>query len=348
MNITFFIGNGFDINIGLQTRYQDFYPYFLEKSDTNNMIRTWLDQSDKLWSDLEENLGLEMGKVQEEKLECFYKDKEELDSLLIEYLEREQDKYSVEDSDTIMKEFSRSMLDFYSELPTEDISAIKKVMEIYKDSEFVYSYITFNYTNILDRIIDLYDEKTRVIATHTGSGNRRVNRIGNVMHIHGTTDEEMILGVNDKEQIDNIILKNNDIFLDTFIKRRMNSAIRQRKTEKALEIINSSHIICIFGMSIGNTDKMWWEILTEWLINNNNNILLIYWKGYEDALKKKLPARMVIIDNIIKRKLFDKGKGRYDETYYDSIKDRIIITYNSRIFSLPEVGTNCVRNIFDW
>ena len=28
MNVTFFIGNGFDINIGLKTKYSDFYPYF--------------------------------------------------------------------------------------------------------------------------------------------------------------------------------------------------------------------------------------------------------------------------------------------------------------------------------
>ena len=31
MNITFLIGNGFDINLGLKTRYTNFYPYYLEK-----------------------------------------------------------------------------------------------------------------------------------------------------------------------------------------------------------------------------------------------------------------------------------------------------------------------------
>lgn len=39
MNITFLIGNGFDINLGLNTRYSDFYPYFVEKSTETNMIR---------------------------------------------------------------------------------------------------------------------------------------------------------------------------------------------------------------------------------------------------------------------------------------------------------------------
>lgn len=29
MNITFLIGNGFDINLGLKTRYVDFYDFYL-------------------------------------------------------------------------------------------------------------------------------------------------------------------------------------------------------------------------------------------------------------------------------------------------------------------------------
>lgn len=28
MNILFLIGNGFDINLGMQTRYTDFYKYY--------------------------------------------------------------------------------------------------------------------------------------------------------------------------------------------------------------------------------------------------------------------------------------------------------------------------------
>lgn len=38
MNITFFIGNGFDINLGLNTTYSSFYPYFIDKARENNMI----------------------------------------------------------------------------------------------------------------------------------------------------------------------------------------------------------------------------------------------------------------------------------------------------------------------
>ncbi|HIR76484.1 MAG TPA: hypothetical protein IAB97_06215 [Candidatus Choladousia intestinipullorum] len=74
MNITFLIGNGFDINLGLKTRYSDFYPYFIEKSTETNMIRTWLEADELLWADLEEQLGNKLENVKESEQDKFYED----------------------------------------------------------------------------------------------------------------------------------------------------------------------------------------------------------------------------------------------------------------------------------
>lgn len=340
MNITFFIGNGFDINIGLKTKYSDFYPYFKKRSQEKNMIRNWIDGHEQDWADLEEKLGQEIERVSEEELEKFYEDKEELDKLLIEYLESEQRKYIFEDKEQIIKEFSRSMLDFSSGLPMDDVESIKETMEKYKNEDFIYSYIIFNYTNILDKIIALYNKNSRVISNHQCNGGVRSNSIGKTIHIHGTTNEEMILGVNDEGQIKNDFLKKDSLFLDTFIKKRMNRSIGQRKTDKVLETINKSHIICIFGMSLGNTDKMWWEELIKWLITNENNKLVIFWKEYEAALKRKLPSTLIRLNEQIRKEIYGKGKGKYDDSYYSKIKNRIMISYNSDIFSLPKIQEN--------
>lgn len=336
MNITFFIGNGFDINLGLQTKYSYFYPYFIKNAQMDNMIRGWIDGNEQYWADLEEKLGQELEKVSENKLDQFYEDKEELDRLLIEYLEKEQERYCFDDKEEIKKEFSRSMLNFYLGLPVNDVNSIKATMEKYRNEEYVYSYITFNYTDVLDNIVALYGN-AKAIANHQSSIGERNNRIGKIIHIHGTTDEEMILGVNDESQIDNEFLKKENIFLDTFIKKRMNNSIGQRKTEDAVDTINKSHIVCVFGMSIGNTDKMWWEELIKWLVSDENNKLVIFWKGYEDALKKKLPSTMIRLNEKIRKEIYQKGKGKYDESYYSRIKDRIMISYNASIFSLPKV-----------
>ena len=126
MNITFFIGNGFDVNLGLKTRYSDFYPYFEEHAKENNMIRNWIDGKEKLWADLEEKLGQELRNVEQEQLNQFYEDKEEMDMLLIEYLEQEQQKYGFDDLDLIKKEFSRSMINFLDGLSDNEINSINK------------------------------------------------------------------------------------------------------------------------------------------------------------------------------------------------------------------------------
>lgn len=339
MNITFLIGNGFDINLGLQTKYSCFYPYFIENARKDNMIRCWIDGKEQYWADLEEKLGLELEKVSEEKLEQFYEDKEELDRLLIEYLEKEQKRYIFEDEEVIKKEFTRSMLNFSLGLSVNDINSLKQTMEKYKNEDFVYSYITFNYTDVLDKIVKLYSDNN-VIANHQGIGLSKSNRIGRIIHIHGTTNEEMILGVNDESQIQNDYLKTENIFLDTFIKERMNNSIGQRKTENAISIINDSHIICIFGMSIGNTDRMWWEELIKWLGSNESNKLVIYWRGFEEALKKRLPGTITRLNEKIRKDIFQKGKGKNDENYFSNIKDRIMICYNTGIFSFPKVHEN--------
>lgn len=66
MNIVYLIGNGFDINIGLKTRYKDFYDYYLalDSSGDNEHVKKLkehlketLSTDDKYWSDLEIALG---------------------------------------------------------------------------------------------------------------------------------------------------------------------------------------------------------------------------------------------------------------------------------------------------
>lgn len=148
----------------------------------------------------------------------------------------------------------------------------------------------------------------------------------------------MILGVNDVNQINSGFLKNDAEFLDTFIKRRMNNSIGQRKTEHAQKLIEDSHIICIFGMSIGSTDKMWWEEIVKWLNRSDNNKLVIYYKGYNDELDRKLPVNTIRLNNRLKREILEKGRADVKIPNIDKVKERIFISYNSDIFNFKEIG----------
>lgn len=337
MNITFFIGNGFDINLGLNTAYSSFYPYFIDKARENNMIRKWLEEDKLNWADLEKKLGEKLGEVSEDTLKQFYDDKEELDRLLIEYLEKEQKRYCFDDEESIIEEFNRSMLEFYAGMSVKDINSIEETLKMHKNEEFTYSYIDFNYTNILDKIIELYGDEKRIIGSHQGIHATRNNSIGSVLHIHGTVDEEMILGVNDESQIINDFLKEKEDFKDIFIKERMNEELGQGKIEVATNMIERSSIICVFGMSIGDTDKMWWEKLIDWLWKNSNNKLIIFSKVDEAVLEKKLPITIIPSNKEKRRELFDKGKGEWSDGHYEGFAPRILISNNANIFSLPKV-----------
>lgn len=333
MNITFFIGNGFDINLGLKTRYSDFYPYFNEHAKKDNVIKQWINEDEKPWSDLEEKLGQNLEKLKLNEIGKFYDDKSELDLLLLEYLEQEQNKLILLDDETIRKEFIRSVNNSNVDFSVKDKNSINRTKEIYKNEDFIYEFVCFNYTNTIDRIIDIVTKEDKKIGKHINGGLHRDECVGKVYHIHGTVSEEMILGVNDVSQINNEEMVKNDELLDTFIKFRMNKELGQQKTENVKKIINQSHIIYIFGMSLGNTDKLWWEEIVKWLLSNDNNKLIIFWKGYEDEFIRKIPAKIIRINNKMKKKVFEKGKGSITEEEFDNIKERIIITYNAEIFN---------------
>jgi hypothetical protein len=60
METAFFIGNGFDINLGMRTRYSDFYESYKSidsKSDDVKKLKKEIAEGIVNWSDLELALG---------------------------------------------------------------------------------------------------------------------------------------------------------------------------------------------------------------------------------------------------------------------------------------------------
>lgn len=62
MKITFLIGNGFDLNLGLKTTYKDFYENYLKtlnkETINNNILYRYIDRDIEDWVDFEIRLGL--------------------------------------------------------------------------------------------------------------------------------------------------------------------------------------------------------------------------------------------------------------------------------------------------
>lgn len=59
VNFTFVIGNGFDINLGLKTKYTDFYEYIIKNNlSEDNIFFERIQKDIKYWEDFEKMLGI--------------------------------------------------------------------------------------------------------------------------------------------------------------------------------------------------------------------------------------------------------------------------------------------------
>lgn len=341
MNITFFVGNGFDINLGLKTRYIDFYDFFWKHaSDTNIILKLMKEDNNKEnWADLELALGEKLKDLSEDDVDLFMDSHIELDSLLLEYLEEEQRKYPVDNlKEGIIIELIRSLTELPKDLSAVEKQSIQATSEIHQNEELTYEFVSFNYTNILDEIIKKAKSANIDLGSHTATnGQKRKHSLGGVHHVHGTLMEGVVLGVNDESQIKNNVFKQHGLFKNCFLKGNINSQMGQRRTERAEKIIDSSQIICIFGMSMGITDKRWWEKIVSWMLASSDRKLIIYTRADEKLFKRKIPTQFIRQRERIRRDFWEKGCANQKESNYLIIADRIFVVFNSKIFDFPKV-----------
>ncbi|HCI65442.1 MAG TPA: hypothetical protein DER12_02225 [Lachnospiraceae bacterium] len=95
MNITFMIGNGFDLNIGLKTRYKDFILEYLKIDTKDDMLKKFkqdIDRNADLWSSAELAFGQYTNEFSCEKneVETFANCHENFCVNLAEYLKKQE------------------------------------------------------------------------------------------------------------------------------------------------------------------------------------------------------------------------------------------------------------------
>ena len=68
------------------------------------------------------------------------------------------------------------------------------------------------------------------------------------------------MGVNDASEIENETFSQDETVLNELVKPRQNEIIKMNYDYRATQIINRSRIICVYGMSIGETGSEMVEI----------------------------------------------------------------------------------------
>ena len=303
MNVTYLIGNGFDLGLGLKTKFSDFLPIYIRKKSKDENIIQFRDDIAKSidnWSDFELQLGKytkEFGEEQNE-VDKFLDQKEDFDLEFFKYLKNEQSKV-ISFNDEYLKKFVESLYWYdNTENPLlRDEPAVIIRSKLNGLGFNTYNFITFNYTDCLEKIIKQVNKQQLLNDRKTLMYGRGKDKIGEVIHVHGKIGKSPIIGVNDKSQIDNSGFNNNNELTELLIKHEIDANSDQGFERKAISIIENSDLICIYGMSLGDTDNQWWKHLINWLRNDSAHYLIVfdYDEKYIDSerryRKKKLKIR---------------------------------------------------------
>lgn len=331
MNITFFIGNGFDLNLGLKTSYIDFYKKYVPKMK-DDLIAEKINENISLWSDLELGLAHLVDGLEVEKVDDFFDSKISLESGLNNYLENEQEKFKILNEDNLANEFKEKVIGFYKEFNDIEKSNYKNIIDSTTE-RIKYSFVTFNYTNTLDRIIDIVKKK-HLNLRHNANRYNYEDYIDTPLHIHGVLNDDMILGINSMDQISNPTYKDNQELARLMVKPNINKELGRRRNEILMNTIMGSRYICLFGLSIGDTDQVWWSEIVKWLDNNTKNRLVIYARSETQALI----GSTFLIRMIDKQRKNFIDKSKCGQNIESKITGQIIVIFNSKIFTFDSVG----------
>lgn len=330
--ITFLIGNGFDINVGLNTKYRDFYEYYIKKHP-DDMLAKNIGENHIYWSDLELGLGRYTEKVKPEDIDAFWESEAKLEQELANYLENQMERVNINDEDRETEtaiEMQRSLTEFTNELPDAYHQHINNVLDGVREN-IIYSFMSFNYTNVLDKCLSATQ---KVIPENLGrhycnGGLIYSHDIGDILHIHGKTNSQMVLGVNDEEQVANKEFTKKTLYRQFLIKKETIYRFDPLKITKARNIIDESIIICVFGMSIGRTDKAWWSYLCDWLKDDEKRVLIIYKKIKNGGRMGK--HVLFAEQDEVKHRL--KNNAEISEEMWEQIENQIYINCATNIFN---------------
>lgn len=329
MKVVYLIGNGFDLNLGLKTSYSDFYTYYLNVKSRDAQIIQLKEhlKNDKdnegkyqYWSDLEIAMGEYTKEFsRREDMEKVYND---LNDNLRDYI------MSIEQSgiqDDIDKNKLKTDLahpeNYLREVFREEFLLHVKKWDSHPYETYI---ISFNYTNTIEIILNM---KGTIDLGYTLY--RKPNHLHPIIHIHGLSDAP-IIGLNDASQIGNNLFRDDIDTQDFLLKPKINEAVGHLNDRKSLGYISQANLIYLFGVSLGETDKLWWEAVGERLKHDCRVIYFVYNPCERPRLNEINRTRK-------KYKNFLLSKTQLTPEEKKIASDKIFIVLNSDMFKLKNI-----------
>lgn len=343
MDTLFIIGNGFDLNLGLDTRYSDFYKHFdlLPTTRNNKAIsgfkeginryltqvskKTIKEKGDEInWSDLELAMGQYCKEIQTEDFDDFYF---EINEKFRNYLLIQDNQFKISDvsRQKMWQEFRNPENNkFFNRSEKDTLINLKRN----KGTEFI-DIINFNYTSTLEQIFSFKEKPIKIGSNNVGG--EVVLR--SIRHIHRTLkDEAILVGVNDVSQIHNEEFRKNVDISELIVKPKANEVFGDSLTTQCENLIMRANLIVLFGVSLGDTDRMWWNNVKVRL--SNPNCKIIYFVYCPKQKEDDMDRYRKLLHQRIRRKWTDVffEKIGIEKSKWDSFRNQVFVVYNDETF----------------
>ncbi|KXT67520.1 AbiH family protein [Streptococcus gallolyticus] len=337
MNITYLVGNGLDLQFKLNTRYKDFYKYQLslyedkkEKTGYSNFIYANLfsdkDNGYENWADFELSIGnLTKTKSEitssEQSKDKFIDDFADIVDDLRDYLKIIEESF---DSEKYVIDFINTLNGLVTDLPRTNQARIRQMFRDNYHSDDKVTILTLNYTNTID---SLYEQSEKVFSNSFKDNNYKF-RIEPPIHAHGSLGFCTILGVSDEDQISGDF---SDEQKESLVKGLALSSFREDMDERNSQVISTSDIFIIYGLSLGETDKYIWNQLAKQSINRKIPIIIY---DYNPEFDPGNPTRIKRMYKRVETK-FIKNSG-IDKELEEQLRKQLIPVIGKSIFELKE------------
>lgn len=284
MNVTFMIGNGFDLACGLKTRYCHVYEEYCVTASKNDNIDKFKKELlagkyDK-WSDFEMALpefAKELGDFDKFK-ECVINFTE----FLNKYLKEQERLIDVTSKDRLQKVMTAYVYDFNKYCLQLSAQRIESYLTKPNESTLI-NFITFNYTDTLEKCLSVVSSRKKSQYYQW--------LCKPPIHIHDRLDKGILLGLDDEKWYADIPcndkrkVKN---FLDKLHINSQHSNIINRVEKTIIE----SNIIVFFGWSMGDSDSHWVNLLKK-QFQSNNALHIVYSPYYTEMLNLNLKSQRI-------------------------------------------------------
>ena len=324
MRILHLIGNGFDLNLGLETSYLNFYLHYILKDVEKEHLKRLVEDiskyinkkpSDTQWADLEIGLGdyTKQIKSEDEFLDIY----QDMNLELKQFIKQQEEKLEIKGSGKLKDDLIKPA----KNLRENDKILLQNYYKQWGKTTWYANIITFNYTNTIEKLLDYKGSNDFTLGrTPVNSGYSCL--LQSVKHIHGNVnDKSVLLGVDNLEQVRNENLRSSELVTDLLVKPQSNEAIGRMIDKQCEKLIQDANLICLFGLSLGDSDKKWWNLIGEQL--KKEGCRLIYFVKGEDYNMVQLIRKKI---NESKDFLLSKTNLTDEEKLAD--KDKIFVGYN--------------------